>query len=274
MEIKFVKINPTQNMTILVESPISRKDQPTIASQLMNYDSVFAEQVGFIEAPLFYPDSWARIQMMGGEFCGNATLSLAALLSIDRDLPLEIQTQIPIESSGTEQLIQCEVTRKEDHILTSLTLPTPSKIGLTTLMLEERSYDLTVVYLDGITHIILPVQSVTQEDIYFAEKATQAWQNRFETDALGLMLLEEKEYRITPLVYVKSTDSLIWERGCGSGTAAIGAYLAHKAQQSINAPIAQPGGDIVVKVGYSSGSITTLTITGKVKIAARGIAYL
>ena len=83
MEIKFVKINPTQNMTILVESPISRKDQPTIASQLMNYDSVFAEQVGFIEAPLFYPDSWARIQMMGGEFCGNATLSLAALLSID-----------------------------------------------------------------------------------------------------------------------------------------------------------------------------------------------
>ena len=274
MEIKFVKINPTQNMTILVESPIPREGQHTIASQLMDYDSVFAEQVGFIEAPLSYPDSWARIQMMGGEFCGNATLSLAALLCIDRNLPLEVKTQIPIESSGTEQLIRCEVTRKKDHVLASLTLPAPSKIESTTLVLEGKSYDLTVVYLDGIIHIILPVQSVTQEELYFAEKAVRTWQDRFETDALGLMLLEEKESRITPLVYVKSTDSLIWERGCGSGTAATGAYLAYKAKQAINLPIAQPGGEIIVKADYLDGSITTLSITGKVKIAARGIAYL
>ncbi|MEY8740110.1 hypothetical protein AB9M62_11345 [Bacillales bacterium AN1005] len=48
-EIEFIKFNPTQNMTILVQTNHPAESYPHIASQLMSYEHVYAEQVGFIE---------------------------------------------------------------------------------------------------------------------------------------------------------------------------------------------------------------------------------
>ena len=85
MELQFVKMNPTRNMTILVETPVPRAKHGEIAKQLMAEDSVCAEQVGYIE-PALHPLAAARLQMMGGEFCGNASMSLAALLAMREGL--------------------------------------------------------------------------------------------------------------------------------------------------------------------------------------------
>ncbi len=76
MQVQFVKLSPAQNVTILVKDPVPREDQPKIAAGLLSYDSVGGEQVGFLEDS----DHCARmrLQMMGGEFCGNASMSLVA----------------------------------------------------------------------------------------------------------------------------------------------------------------------------------------------------
>ncbi|MDR3338169.1 MAG: hypothetical protein LBT16_13305 [Treponema sp.] len=51
MEMQFVKLNPTENMTIPVESPLERSNYPDITARLMACGSVYAEQTGFIEPP-------------------------------------------------------------------------------------------------------------------------------------------------------------------------------------------------------------------------------
>ena len=56
-------------------------DEKTLrrAARLLEPDCVGGEQVGYLEAPSDERAA-ARLQMMGGEFCGNATMALGALL--------------------------------------------------------------------------------------------------------------------------------------------------------------------------------------------------
>ena len=86
-------------------------------------------------------------------------------------------------------------------------------------------------------------------------------------------MFDEENMRIDPLVVVKSAGSVYWERGCGSGSEATGIYLAYKNKESIKCGLKQPGGIITVDVEYDNG-IKKAAITGKVKIAAEGTAYI
>ena len=80
MEVKFIKASPTENMTLLIETPVAREKQLAVAERLIAYGSVYAEQAGYIEEAE-NPMAEKRLQMMAGEFCGNASLSLAAWLA-------------------------------------------------------------------------------------------------------------------------------------------------------------------------------------------------
>lgn len=76
MEVKFIKASPTENMTLLIETPVAREKQLAVAERLIAYGSVYAEQAGYIEEAE-NPAAEKRLQMMAGEFCGKASLSLA-----------------------------------------------------------------------------------------------------------------------------------------------------------------------------------------------------
>lgn len=76
MEIQYLLADPTKNITVLVTTPVSRALQPELASLLLDLEPE-AEQVGFVETAA---DGQMRLQMMGGEFCGNATMSFGAWL--------------------------------------------------------------------------------------------------------------------------------------------------------------------------------------------------
>ena len=91
--------------------------------------------------------------------------------------------------------------------------------------------------------------------------------------AFGLLLLDENEHMLRPLVYLKGV-SMIWERGCGSGTAAVGAYLAWKNRKAVSMELQQPGGKMRAEAGYQDGVIPALYIAGHVSIVAEGIAFL
>lgn len=67
MEVKFIKASPTENMTLLIETPVAREKQLAVAERLIAYGSVYAEQAGYIEEAE-NPAAEKRLQMMAGEF--------------------------------------------------------------------------------------------------------------------------------------------------------------------------------------------------------------
>lgn len=273
MEIRFVKMNPTQNMTILVESEIPRERQPGVAAALMDYSSVYAEQVGFIEAPEDGA-AWARLQMAGGEFCGNATMSLAALLAMDRGMRPGERRIIPLEVSGAEGLLQCGVEVCDSYVRATVEMPPPLRIERQILDVEGRKVPVEAVCLSGITHAVVPVDEQSADWARFAEQAVRRRPDWVRDDAMGILLYDEARCRIDPLVAVYATGTTVWERGCGSGTAALGAWLAHSGRAPVSADVAQPGGTITVRADWRENRVSGISITGNVRLAARGTAYI
>ena len=266
MKLKFAKMNPTENMTALVLSPVARQDQPDVAARLMAENSVCVEQVGFLEETTL-PGAVARLQMMGGEFCGNATMSLAALRAYEEGLAEGEERVYPLEISGADKLLDCRIVRKGEGYVGSVGMPLPERISEEEL---EPGLFLPVVRFPGIAHVIVKEDKM---DPAAAKAVIPCWCRQLKTDALGILLANRDLNRIRPLVYVRQTGSSIWERGCGSGTAALGAYLAAEAKADAQASVSQPGGVISVKAAYDGG-VKEIEITGRVQIAAIGEAFI
>ncbi len=268
MKLNFVKLSPTQNMTILVTDPLPRAAHGAVAEQLMAYGSVGAEQVGYIEQPSL-PGARVRLQMMGGEFCGNASMSLAAYLAYLDELPDGQAASYPLEVSGAADIVPCEIKRQGDHYLGTVRMPLPEGFGSLHIS-AERSYPL--VCLPGIAHAIVPASEMTPAE---AEAGVAGWCADCGADALGILLLSDDLSAFQPLVYVRSTDSSVWEHGCGSGTAAIGACLAAHRHESLSLSLSQPGGVMQVQASWDDAAcrLRELRISGLVKIAAIGQAW-
>ena len=83
------------------------------------------------------------------------------------------------------------------------------------------------------------------------------------------MLCDFARNEIRPLVYVKPTGSAVWERGCGSGSAAYGAAAAWMTGKAVQIPVRQPGGVITVKADAER-----VEIRGRVKIVMQGEAWV
>ena len=256
MEIQYLLADPTKNITVLVTTPVSRALQPELASLLLDLEPE-AEQVGFVETAA---DGQMRLQMMGGEFCGNATMSFGAWLC--RRAPIGQTCRLALEISGAPALVECSITPLDGCFLGTVDMPLPEKIETLRLPLGSETAELSVVRLPGISHIIVPAQVFT---LARAEELIRRWAEVLHADALGILLLQEEELCFDPLVYVTQTDTAVWERGCGSGSAAIGAYLTkkHGAPQCVS--IRQPGGAIAVTTRCAEdGALSSLTISGTV----------
>lgn len=272
MEVKFIKASPTENMTLLIETPVAREKQLAVAERLIAYGSVYAEQAGYIEEAE-NPAAEKRLQMMAGEFCGNASLSLAAWLAKKKNLPIGEKTEITLEVSGAEELVHCEMKRETEHrFLGRVAMPLPQCIETRAFTLDDERIELTAVVFAGITHILVPVSLWGDNAAKEAERAARVWAKELPP-VFGLLLFDEKEKSLKPLVAVEDV-SLIWERGCGSGTSAVGAYLAAREKKDITVSLKQPGGVMHATVSYQNGAVTKIEITGSVAIVAEGTAYL
>ena len=216
MELRYTVIDPTKNITLLVTTPVPRDAQPRVAMELLRREKD-AEQVGFAEG---LAAGKPRLQMMGGEFCGNAAMSMAAWLH--RDLPLGAERTLTLPVSGARSPVACRVTHIDGCFIGTVSMPLPESIEQLALPVGGVNQIFPVVFLPGICHVIAPAELF---DRHCAEEALRSWSKALPGEAMGLLLLEESRTAFTPLVYVKPTDSCVWERGCGSGSAAIGAWL-------------------------------------------------
>ncbi|MDR1048662.1 MAG: hypothetical protein LBL51_02810 [Synergistaceae bacterium] len=269
MDVQFVKLSPTQNMTILVESPVERARQAEAAAALMAYESVYAEQVGFIEPPES-AGAWARLQMAGGEFCGNATMSLAAWLVWKKgEARGNAEVRVPLEVSGAEGIVECVIRPAGNDFLGTVRMPLPENMG----EIDLPGGRFAAVEMPGITHVIVPAGALGNDPRAEASRLVPIWSGAIDAPAFGIVLYDEKTCRIDPLVCVKELGSVVWERGCGSGSAALGAFEAARTGKDSLLRVAQPGGVIEVKSLYGAGAVRDIFITGKVALAARGTAF-
>lgn len=271
MKLEFVKLSPTQNMTILVKTPVEIKYHLEVGKKLLEYSSVHAEQVGFISDSK-NPDVMGSLQMMAGEFCGNASMSLAAYIAWKNGLNEGKNMVIPLKVSGTQEIVNCGIKAVEGGYIGRVNMPLPIKTEDVIYYIGKQKFVLTTVFLPGIRHIILPIECIGDNFKNILENNIYEFGKQFDDDAFGIIVFDEKESRIYPLVVIKDS-SIVWERGCGSGSESVGIYLAHKLKHDIKVKLKQPGGIIETEVKYFNG-IKSVSISGFIKIVAEGVAYI
>ena len=69
--VQVVRADPAGNITALVLSDVPKEERPALAAKLMALPDWGVEQVGFVHRGP--PGIHGVLEMMGGEFCGNAT---------------------------------------------------------------------------------------------------------------------------------------------------------------------------------------------------------
>ena len=281
MKLNYVKMNPVENMTIFIMDKVARTNHMKIANRLMDYNNLHGEQVGFIEDPTSEEGkaiNTLRLQMMGGEFCGNATRSLAALAVHNSLIEVEKKgnkQEIYLEVSGMDGLIQCTVegTERENVYYSSVEMPLPTNISDIVMRYNDEDIPLTRVDFPGITHFIVDESKVDDGEKFFLTVKNHMEKENF--DAFGIMFYDFDARFLTPLVYVRSTDSKYWERSCGSGTCALGTALAFKENKSVKEEVSQPGGKLEVNIHSADrGKIMSVTLNGEVEIVSEGTVYI
>lgn len=275
MKLNFIKVNPSENMTVFVVDALPREKYFEIANRIMNYNNIHAEQVGFIERPE-NPESSARLQMMGGEFCGNASRALAAV-AVQRGYAniseMNGRYVVPLEASGIEGIINCLVEQKSSNgYEVALEMPLHKSISTIEVEYKGKTYNGTIVDLSGISHAVFFTDDESLDEDFF--RAVKSSIKDFDYDAFGIMFYDEKEEFMRPLVYVKDTDSLIWERSCGTGTVALGVVLSHSGKQSVDKNVNQPGGQMQITTVWNEGSLESIVLKGMVYIVAEGEVYI
>lgn len=261
MEISYCKFNPTGNITLIAETLVLRESQAAVAAKLMALDKG-AEQVGFIEKPTDEKCA-LRLQMMGGEFCGNATISAAALYMLKKDPSVGDKEDVILEVSGADETLCVSVECVgEKSFSGTVSMPLPESNFDCELVYGDKSYTLPVIRMPGICHAIV-TDGISPA---LAEKAIGEWCRQLNAEALGIMFYDEAQKLLNPLVYVESTQSTVWESSCASGSCAVAAFESFKSGESTSLSLKQPGGTLAVKSFCKSGALFDLTLTGTVEL--------
>lgn len=287
MELNFVKMNPAGNTTIFIFDQLPHPIHGKVSQYLMKSNCLCADQVAFIEKPKSSSAS-AHLQMMGGEFCGNALRALAALLFLkgypkickQKETETDISINrcdyavVPLEISGYDGVIKAEVKVIDSInriLLSKAPIPVPLKIkkvnfDLVCLNLTKEG---TVVEFPGITHVVF--QDITPEKKIVFDVQKQLRMMGADVDVLGIMFYQPNQETMTPLVYVRVSDSLVWEGSCGSGSVAVASTIAMERKESIkNLKLKQPGGEIEIDISYTDEKINKAIIQGLVSFVSEG----
>lgn len=252
--VRYVLLNPTGNLTCLVLDPTDEEKRGEITAELMNR----CEQVGYLTPPAD-PRARARLQMMGGEFCGNASMAAAAWLAREDGLAEGEETTVPLEVSGAEGVIPCRIRKERDGW--TGTVDMPPVLGAEDYPLNGRI--LKGVIFPGMLHLIAAGETFGKEE---AEALLPDAAAVLPYPALGLLQWDERTKRMTPLVYVRESGTLVWETACGSGSAAIAAWKALETGKDARIGVVQPGGVLTAEARLKQGAVDRILLTGFVRI--------
>ena len=271
--IPFFKLSPGGNTTVFVPLAAARpEDRAAVANLIMDPLHLGAEQVGFIDLNPEAPE----LIMMGGEFCGNACRSLAALLVMGRPVAGKKQAGA-LRSSGTDQPV---LWRAEPLEKPGAAVDAAVRVDMQLASLETVKPGLVKVDMPGMCMLLF------DEAVYPlpADPAAEAAQWREDlrlTEREGVGCVRHAPLRavggqhIVPLVWVRGTGSSCLETACGSASLAL-ALAAHKlAGAAPRLDIRQPSGAFIrVELEEEQAGSLHGWIGGPVKLSAQGRLFL
>lgn len=286
----FYKLSPGGNPTILIrDNALFSGSQnvsvlrSAIARALMAPDHLGAEQVGFLDTSRALP----HMEMMGGEFCVNATLCAAFVFARIGLLPTAgedpgIHTGT-MTTSGSPTPVCVRVTSLPPktnlppevvrEAAVALPLPAFPAGGLVSECVPGE----VIVRLPGIAHLLLdaethplpcsPLEAAKAKRAEYGLDAEEAAGVIWHSPSLG----PETARTILPVVSVAATGSAVAETACGSGALALALLLARDGGTSFT--ILQPSGhctSITLEQPASETGSLLAWIKGAVYLTAEG----
>ncbi|MDR2403313.1 MAG: hypothetical protein LBD78_04725 [Spirochaetaceae bacterium] len=285
MKYDLIIADPAKNITAFVlnqtPSRMGADLRAALAGALLADPAIGAEQAAFVLPPGREGNRHWRLEMMGGEFCGNAARSFG--LYVAGKTGLHGRHRVIIESSGLSVPIPVQTDTETGRA--EAEIPGPSV--MTTLNFEGRS--LPVCIFEGITHVLAPDLEPDRERFFAIkaafERTVRSLPGAFgilfagspaghaavdaapPPDAAGASPADAAVLSMTPAVYVDGTDSLVFESSCGSGSAALAVYRSRNLRDGEGRyRIAQPGGIIEVRIVKRAGAAASVAIGGRVTL--------
>ena len=221
MKLQYVKLDPSGNTTILILDEVEPGRIPAVAAAVMRERSLCAEQVGFVQKPK-NSAAMARMQMMGGEFCGNASRSFAAYLAMGgqdglpyRHRPAPAGKRVfDVEVSGHDGILPIEVAGNgcENGCRVTAPMPLPQEIVWAK---DEVFLEYAMVRFEGITHFVL--HGIAPDAALYAHARAILRARGATALDFGMMFADENMGGITPLVSIEAVGTMA-ESSCGSGS--------------------------------------------------------
>ena len=252
-EFTYYLFSPSGNDTALVEGiDIDEYTKKILNDKIMEIHPNI-EQVGFISLDKY------KLEMAGGEFCGNATRCAAYYYlkgksgEIEIDISNNMRIKAGVDSAG-KAWSQMPVYTGKDFIR----------------VVDNGIYE---IIMKGIKYIILEKEvskSYLLDKKNLKSNAINLLKkyNIKEAEAIGIIFLEEvkEKVKIHPVVWVKKINTLFYETACGSGTTAVAILQAVKNNCSQNIDVVQPSNqEITAKIILNKGKIENAYILGNIK---------
>lgn len=241
---KTIITSPSGNITAFVMDKTQRDSQKNIANAIMSKNKDI-EQVGFFEKSN-NSKAVAKLQMMGGEFCGNASRAFASVLYKNK---FTKNKEFNISVSGINDLIKANITEiNNNNFYSKITITKMNYQIMQSDIQEDRNY-YDFVNMKGISHILV------NENKYPFNKKNYLDRVKYlidtlsmrEKNAVGVIWYnkDNKNISIKPVVWVKNTDSYYYESACGSGSLALGLFLSQNKKEKSTYKIYQPSNDFI-----------------------------
>lgn len=244
-------LDPAGNVTAIVCSDVPAAERAHVAAQILRLPELGIEQVAFLTAPRSGGE--IRLEMMGGEFCGNA-LRCAGFYQALRN-GAQGKSCVFAEISGADGVQPVMADTAEGTASTVMPLP------LSVQSAGWADVQAARVTFAGITHFVIdcaqPDETLVQRTIAAAPEAS----------AVGAIFLDRAHGSIKPVVFVRETASCVAENSCASGSVAAAVVLtADFADGITEIGIGQPGGTLEVGVQRADGAVMGLSIGGAVRL--------
>ncbi|MEI7631961.1 MAG: GNAT family N-acetyltransferase [bacterium] len=252
---RMVVVYPSGNTTAVVFDQLLDTDRESLNRRIMNawerdnpdMPEIAIEQCCFV-TKASDPDCIGKVEMFGGEFCGNATRSVIQLLTGGKDYVGKI------ESSGVDFPLNFEV---KDRII-SVEMPLPRNDEENVYLIDEGIF----VRLDGIVHMVVNDTRIQASNtprkmlIELREKY-----NLNSEPAVGVCFFNEVTEKADFAVWVRDVDTIFDETACGSGTSCIGVAMSFLRKDDVNINVIQPSGKGIITKAHFNPDIDKVSLS-------------
>lgn len=245
MKLTYVPVKIAKSTTLLVTSTVEASLRTQTAGWLLRHTDE-AEQAVFAD----WNGDEPQLGTASGALNVNGAMALCAWLALQNDLPLGETWSFPLPLSAVPAPLPCAVTTVNTCCIVTVTMPDADFFSV-------RAGDLALpaVRFPGVSHVIAPAGAVSRVD---AAELLRRWSRTLPDPAVGLLFWNGDALSFDPLILDGASGAAVWRQSCGSAAAAVGAYLAGRAGETVS--LKQPGGIMAV----TRADALTVTATAEV----------